>query len=210
MTSLGELHFRFPDLPAGSGGKFFSSASSVAVCVDSVCSARCWMLQSMDNMEICCVVYVKVGTFTHLEQSKISLLTVIKTGIVRLTIQHHLIVRVSFMHYPGDYLRQTSADVLSLQQCLIYSWRSCDFGCCTRQCLAVDTQTSSDRLIAHIRVVGNPCNLQLFAACVILCITNMLAATCSILTWVLLYIPQDFPLLFVIIFFSYSTPANGG
>jgi hypothetical protein len=79
------------------------------------------MLQDMDNMEASCVFYVKVGTVTHLEQSKTSLLTVKETGIVRLTVQHDLIVSVSFMYYPGDYLRQTSADVLSLEQCLMYN-----------------------------------------------------------------------------------------
>jgi len=36
------------------------------------------MVQDMDNMEASCVFYVKVGTFTNLEQSKISLLTDIK------------------------------------------------------------------------------------------------------------------------------------
>jgi hypothetical protein len=55
------------------------------------------MLQVMDNMEISYAIYVKVGTFTHLEQSKISLLTVNKSGIVTLTIQHGLIVSVIFM-----------------------------------------------------------------------------------------------------------------
>jgi len=74
------------------------------------------MLQVMDNMEASCVFYVKVVTFTHLEQSKISLLTVNKSGIVTLTIQHDMIVSVIFMQYPGDYLRQTSADILSLEQ----------------------------------------------------------------------------------------------
>jgi len=74
------------------------------------------MLQLMDNMEASCVFYVKVGTFTHLEQSKISLLTVNKSGIVMLTVQHDMIVSVIFMYYPRDYLRQTSADVLSLEQ----------------------------------------------------------------------------------------------
>jgi len=59
-------------------------------------------------MEAICVFSVKVGTFTHLEQSKTSLLTVNKMGIVRLTIQHDLIVDVSLMYYPGDNLRQTS------------------------------------------------------------------------------------------------------
>jgi len=54
------------------------------------------MLQVMDNMEASCVFYVKVGTFTHLEQSKIFILTVKISGIVTLTIQHDLIVRVIF------------------------------------------------------------------------------------------------------------------
>jgi len=61
------------------------------------CWVRCWMLQEMDTMEASCVFHVKVGTFTHLEQSKINLLTVNKLGIVRLTLQHDLIVSVSFM-----------------------------------------------------------------------------------------------------------------
>jgi len=55
------------------------------------------MLQVMDNMEASCIFYVKVGTFTHLEQSKIFLLTVNESGIVTLTVQHDLIVSVIFM-----------------------------------------------------------------------------------------------------------------
>jgi hypothetical protein len=70
----------------------------------------------MDNMEARCVFYVKVGMCNHLEQSKISLLTVKKSGIEMLTVRHDKFVIVIFMSYPGDYLRQTSADVLSLDQ----------------------------------------------------------------------------------------------
>jgi len=55
------------------------------------------MLQVMDNLEASCVIYVKVGSFTHLEQSKIFLLTVNESGIVTLTIQHDLTVSVIFM-----------------------------------------------------------------------------------------------------------------
>jgi hypothetical protein len=62
------------------------------------------MLQVMDNMEASWVLYVEVGTFTHLEQSKISLLTVNRSGIVTLTVQPDLIVSVIFMYYAGDYL----------------------------------------------------------------------------------------------------------
>jgi hypothetical protein len=79
------------------------------------------MLQDMDNMEASCVLYVKVSTFTHLEQSKTTLLTVNQSGMVRVIIRHDLIVSVSFMYYPGEYLRQPSAHVLSLEQCPIYS-----------------------------------------------------------------------------------------
>jgi len=55
------------------------------------------MLQDMDNMEASCDVYVKVGTFNPLEQSKNSLLTVNKMGMVRATILHDLIPGVSLM-----------------------------------------------------------------------------------------------------------------
>jgi hypothetical protein len=51
----------------------------------------------MDIMEASCVVCVKVSTFTHLEQSIILHMTVYKMEIVQLTIQHHMIVGVSFM-----------------------------------------------------------------------------------------------------------------
>jgi len=54
------------------------------------------MLQVMDNMEASCVIYVKVGTFTPLEQSTIFLTTVNKPGIVMLTIQYDMIVNVIF------------------------------------------------------------------------------------------------------------------
>jgi len=55
------------------------------------------MLHNMDNMEASCIFYVKVGTFTHLERSEISLLTVNNSGIVTLTVQHNMIVSVIFM-----------------------------------------------------------------------------------------------------------------
>jgi len=55
------------------------------------------MLQVMDNMEVTCIFYVKVSTFTHLEQSKTALLTVNTSGIMMSTRQHDMIVSVSFM-----------------------------------------------------------------------------------------------------------------
>jgi len=55
------------------------------------------MLQVMENIEASCIFSVKVGTFTHLEQTEISLLMVNKSGMDKLTVQHELIVSVSFM-----------------------------------------------------------------------------------------------------------------
>jgi hypothetical protein len=73
------------------------------------------MLQGMDNMEASCIFYVKVGTFTDLGLSKISIMTVNKSGTVTLTIQHDMIISIILMQYPGDYWRQPSPDDLSLE-----------------------------------------------------------------------------------------------
>jgi hypothetical protein len=74
----------------------------------------------MGNMEASYVFYVKVGMFTHLQQSKTSLLTINKSGLVRLPTQHDLIVSISFMYCPGDSSKQMSAAILSLEHSPIY------------------------------------------------------------------------------------------
>jgi len=78
------------------------------------------MLQDMDNMEASCIIYVKVGMFTYFEQTKICPLTVNQTGIVGLTVHYDWIVSVNFRYYPTDFLGQTSADILSLEECPMY------------------------------------------------------------------------------------------
>jgi len=178
---LGEPHCGFAVFTHQTRRKvLFRSIDSCSFCW--LCRwGRYWMLQDMDNIEASCLFYVQVGTFTHLEQSKIANLTVNKLGIVRLTVQHDLIVSISFMYYPRAYLGQTSADILSLEQCPIYIWQSCDFGFCTPQCIVENNQATSHWCIAHHGAVGNPCNVKLCTAGFILTIPNMLAATYSIL-----------------------------
>jgi len=78
------------------------------------------MLQGMDHMEASCVFYVKVGTLDQLEQSKFCVLTVTKLGIVMLTVQIDSIFSVSFMYDPSDLLRQTSPDILSVEEYPVY------------------------------------------------------------------------------------------
>jgi len=105
------------------------------------------MLQVMDNMEASCIFNVKVGTCTYLEQSKIFLLTVKKSGIVTLTVQHDLIVSIIFMYYPGDYLRQTSTDILSIELHQIYVTRLGDSSGRTPQFILVTKQTHQTDLL---------------------------------------------------------------
>jgi len=78
------------------------------------------MLQDMDHMEASCVFYVKVGKLDQLEQSKFCVLTITSLGIVMITVQDDSIFSVSFMYDPGDLLRQTSPDVLSIEEYLVY------------------------------------------------------------------------------------------
>jgi len=52
------------------------------------------MLQDLDHMEASCILYVKVGRFDQLEQSKIRVLTVTSVATVMLTIDHLLMVGV--------------------------------------------------------------------------------------------------------------------
>ena len=61
------------------------------------CWARCWMLQDMDHMEASCVIYVKVGRYDQIEQSKISVLPITSLGIVMLAVHYDLMVTVWFM-----------------------------------------------------------------------------------------------------------------
>jgi len=114
------------------------------------------------------------------------------------------------MYNPWDFLRWTSPDILFREAYPIYIRQSWDFGGRKPLLILVNKQTTSDWLIANRGTVRNPCNLQSNAAWFNLREMCNLAVTYFILTCSEVYIPQDFPLLFVIIFLSYSTPAHHG
>lgn len=78
-------------------------------------------MQDMDNMEAYCVFYVKIGILNQLEQSKIFLLTLDEMGILRPSVQHDFTGSISFISDSGDYLRYTSDDILSLEECPVYN-----------------------------------------------------------------------------------------
>jgi len=81
-------------------------------------------------------------------------------GIVMRTIQYDSIFSVSFMYDTWDFLRQTSPNVLSRGAYPVYMRQSRDFGGRKPLLILVNTQTTSDRLIAKCGMVRNPCNMQ--------------------------------------------------
>jgi len=137
--------------------------------------------------------------------SKIHVLTVTKTEIGMRTFQYDSTFSFGFMWDPWDFLRQKSPNVLSRDACPVYIRQLLDFSGCLPLWLLVNKERTSDQLIANCRAVKNPCYLQSNAAWPRLSAMYNLAVTCFIFTWSEVYIPQEFPLLFVIIFLSYST-----
>jgi hypothetical protein len=76
------------------------------------------MLPDMGNMEVSCISNVKVGTFTHLEQSKTSLLIINQMGIVMLTVQHDYTLCQS--HVPSRGKFETNISRHALPQTMSY------------------------------------------------------------------------------------------
>jgi len=120
------------------------------------CWARCLILQDMDDMEASYVLCVKDTTFDQLEQNKISISAVTRIGINMFILLHDLVVSVSFVQYPGDVLRQSSPDVLSLEAFPVHISQLSDFGCLTPQFTLVTKQTTSDQLSANCWTVETP------------------------------------------------------
>jgi len=74
------------------------------------------MVQDIDDMEASCVFHDNDGMLDQQEQCKICIVTVTKLGIVMQTAHSDLDFGICFMYYPGDLLRQTSPDLLSMKE----------------------------------------------------------------------------------------------
>jgi len=144
------------------------------------CCARYWMLQDLDDMEASCISYDKVQTFDQLVWSIICILNVSTMGIVRRNVRHGMIVSVSFMWDPWNFLRQTSADILCPEELPVHIWKSRDICCGIPLFITVNTQTRLDWLTANRGTLGNCCNMQPFAAGFILSRMYKLAVTDSL------------------------------
>jgi len=146
--------------------------------------------------------------FDQLELSKICILNVAKLGILRLNIQHDLIFSIWFMKDPRDILRQTSPGVVSIDECAFHLFHTWEFSCCWPQFITVNKQETSNQHPANCGTVRNHRNLQLHTVGLDLSRTCMWAVIDFIFTWSLLSFPDDFPLLLIITFLSFSTAAN--
>lgn len=109
---------------------------------------------------------------------------------------------------PGDFLWLTSPDIFWVEEFDFHILQLSNFGCYSPLFIVVNKQTTLNRLTANCITVGNPCNLQLDTVGFILTRTCKSAIVHSVLTRSLLYIPQNFPLVFIIIFISFSTWGN--
>ena len=71
-----------------------------------------------------------------------------------------MIISVRMLNYPGDFVRQSSADVHFLEKVPIDIEPLCDFGSRKPQFIAMRKQTMTDRHVITRGMVGNLCNLQ--------------------------------------------------
>jgi hypothetical protein len=79
------------------------------------------MLPDMHNIQGICIYYVEVGWFEQYEHCKISMLTITSLGLVVIvTIHHRSVVTVWIMQDSRDALRQSLADIISVEKCCSY------------------------------------------------------------------------------------------
>lgn len=75
------------------------------------------MLQRMDHMVASYVFYTKFGMFDQVEQNKLCVVTFSTLGIALQTVLHDFIVSICFMYDSRDLLKETSPDILSIEEC---------------------------------------------------------------------------------------------
>jgi hypothetical protein len=88
--------------------------------------------------------------------SKINVLTVTKMGMGMLIIQCDSIFSISFMWDPGDFLGQTSPEILARKAYPVYSRQSWDFRSYKPPWILLSKQTTSAKLIVNRRTVRIP------------------------------------------------------
>jgi hypothetical protein len=109
---------------------------------------------------------------------------------------------------PGDTLRQTSPDNLSVKLYFLHIFHIWDLCCCSTFPILIITQSTLDSHTAIHGTIGNPWNILVFAVRFILSSMFKSDVIHFILTGTEQYIPQDLPIPFVIIFLTCFTTAK--
>jgi hypothetical protein len=118
----------------------------------------------MDHREASCILYVKIGTLDRPGQSTIGVLTVTIFGILMQTIYHFMMFSICVIYDRGKFLRQSSADILPVEDTADYISQMRDFNSRSPQFLLVNQSTTSGQLAANRRTVGTCGNLKQYAA----------------------------------------------
>jgi len=78
------------------------------------------MLQDLAHIEASCHVDVEVGLLNRLEQSTICISTITTVGIAMLTLHQDEVFTIYCIYDPRDCLKQTSAAIVSVEDCTIF------------------------------------------------------------------------------------------
>lgn len=114
---------------------------------------------------------------------------------------------ICFRWHPVNWVKQTSPDVLPVEELPVCTSQTWGFGCPSHLYSPDTNHTTSDQHTEYHTTICNPADMQLFSGGFMLSRIWKFAVLDAILTWCLQYIPQDFPHV-IYIFLSYSTPAN--
>jgi len=82
------------------------------------------MLQEMDDTEITCVKYIKVGNFDYIQQIITFILPVTTSEILILSVQYDWMVRDCFLYNSKNVLRRTSPVILCIEKVPVYIFQT--------------------------------------------------------------------------------------
>jgi hypothetical protein len=113
------------------------------------CAVRCRMLEDTNDMKETCIFNVKLYPVGEYEQSIVCDWTITNIGRVMLTAKHHSVFTGGFRWDAWDFVRQTSPDVLSMEELRDDYCQSRDFDGQEPLLLPVNKEITLDRLTAN-------------------------------------------------------------
>jgi hypothetical protein len=157
MTSSCWFRGQFAVFARGKWWKVLFESTDHCILCWPCCWLRCWMFQDMDHMEAGRFIYVKVGRFDQLNQSKIRVLTITLFAIVMLTVY----VDFMFTIIQGRSRRCLETNItrhpFRQRMTFLYLWNM-QYQLFSSRCIPVNKQITSDQLMSNLGTIGNPCS----------------------------------------------------